>query len=89
MIHNLWSIGYVTYSDNLIYGQDIDLSVAQHKANINDINVWQMLDKSLRTFWGAIPTQAVPKPTLEFTFAFPIIFEKLVIVKRIDQPKLR
>ena len=89
MIYNKWFIGYVTYSDHLIYGKGADPSVAQHRANIDNINVYQILDRSLKSYWEALPTDNVPVPILEFTFAYPIIFEKLVIVKRIDQPKLR
>ena len=89
MIYNKWCIGHVTYSDHLIYGKGADPTVAQHGANIDNENVWRMIDKSLQTYWEAVPTDSVPIPILEFTFAYPIIFEKLVILKRTDQPKLR
>lgn len=46
---------------------------------------WRMSDEAITTYWKG----AKQDTRIKIEFEFPIIFQKLVIVKRVDQQKLR
>ncbi len=84
----------MTYPENLIYGEFNDETVAKLVVTdsedkdqpVDKDHSWLMMfDGSFQTYWKNDQNEIKVK----FSFAFPIIFEKLVIVKRLDKPEPR
>ena len=81
----------MTYADHLIYGEFNDASIATIDASPEgdeDNKVWKMHDGSIQTFWKD-SSDSGANARLKYTFQFPIIFEKLMIVKPPNIQKLR
>ena len=75
--------GHVTYTDHLIYGEFNDETVAKlvpSPVALTGYEAHFMHDIGLRTYWQ-ITSGGDGNARLKYTFNFPIIFEKLVIVK--------
>ena len=86
-------IGHVTFPDHLIHGEFHDASIARIDASPegdNGYKVWEMHDGSFRTYWKVTSKNgANSNARLKYTFQFPIIFAKLIIVKPPNVQKLR
>ena len=76
------------YPDHLIYGEFEDETVAKlaKPSSLGTMGKrpWRMHDDSFETYW-----EDSSNTKLKYTFQFPIIFEKLVILKQLDQQKQR
>ena len=85
-------IGHVMYPDHLIYGEFEDETVAKLVPSFGGTlgkRAWRMHDDSFQTYWEDSSNDNNGNSKLKYTFQFPIIFEKLVIVKQLDQQKQR
>ena len=73
----------MTYTDHLIYGEFNDETVAKlvpSPVALTGYEAQMMHDSRLGTYWQ-ITSEGDDNARLKYTFNFPIIFEKLVIVK--------
>ena len=81
----IYFIGHVTYTDNLIYGEFYDKTVAKlfpSPAALTGYAAHRMHDSNFGTYWQITTvSEGDDNARLKYTFNFPIIFEKLVIVK--------
>ena len=83
----------MTYPDYLIHGKFDDETVASLVASPEGDEfrkAWKMHDGSIQTLWkDTSDSGANGNARLKYTFQFPIIFEKLMIVKPPNILKLR
>ena len=83
----------MAYPDYLIHGEFYDGTVAKLVASPEgdeDSNAWKIHDGSIQTSWKNTSKSRVNgNARLRYTFYFPIIFEKLMIVKPPNIQKLR
>ena len=83
----------MTYPDYLIHGEFDDETVAKLVASPEGDEfrlAWKMHDGLIQTSWkDTSESGANGNARLEYTFQFPIIFEKLMIVKPPNILKLR
>ena len=81
------------YPDHLIYGEFEDETVAKlaKPSSLGTLGKrpWRMHDDSFETYLEDSSDDDNGNSKLKYTFQFPIIFEKLVIVKQLDQQKQR
>ena len=83
--------GHVTYTDHLIYGEFNDETVAKlvpSPVALTGYEAHMMHDERVGTYWQ-ITSGGDGNARLKYTFNFPIIFEKLVIVKPPELQKQR
>ena len=89
----IYFIGHVTYTDNLIYGEFNDETITKlipSPAGLEGYEAHLMHDNSIQTFWQATSVSGTHgNARLKYTFNFPVIFEKIVIVKPPDFQKQR
>ena len=83
----------MAYPDYLVHGEFNDRTVAKLLAteeDDDDSKAWKIHDGSIQTFWqDTSESGANGNARLKYTFQFPIIFEKLLIVKPPNIQKLR
>ena len=81
----------MTYTDNLIYGEFNDETIAKLVSSpvaLTGYEAHMMHDSKLGTYWQ-ITSGGDGNVRLTYTFNFPIVFEKLVIVKPPELQKER
>ena len=75
----------MTYTDNLIYGEFNDETIAKlvpSPVALTGYEAHRMYDSTFGTYWQITSvSEGEDNASLKYTFNFPIIFEKLVIVK--------
>ena len=75
----------MTYTDNLIYGEFNDETIAKLVSSpvaLTGYEAHMMHDSGFGTYWQITSvSEGDDNASLKYTFNFPIIFEKLVIVK--------